>query len=215
MLRLFVQLIATVMPSSFKIYLYRSLLGWKIGEKVEIGLSYISAEEVEIQSGCHIGHFNAFRNLRRLQLGENSYIRNFNQFSGILRGGNFCSEFITHKNVLVMNSHYFDVAGSILIESYTTVGGTGSQFWSHGLAMTERGYETLPSSIRVRAWTYIGARSILIGCTIPRGSIIGAGSVVTKSFPEESTRLLIAGNPADIKKRSHHTLEMLPGLADY
>ncbi|MBC7881222.1 MAG: hypothetical protein H7Y37_07800 [Anaerolineae bacterium] len=202
------------MPSSFKIYLYRSMLGWQIGDKVKIGLSYIDAEDVTIQSGCCIGHFNLFRNLRRLHLGENSHVRNFNQFSGVLLGGDFLSTFIIQKNVLVMNSHYFDVAGSILIESYTTIGGTSSQFWSHGLVMTARGYEMRPSQIRIRAWSYIGARATLIGCTIPRGSIIGAGSVVTKSFPEESTRLLIAGNPADIKKRSHHTLEMLPGLAD-
>jgi acetyltransferase-like isoleucine patch superfamily enzyme len=214
MLKLLVQLIATIMPNFIKIYLYRSCLGWEIGKKVKIGLTYIDAKEVEIQSGCRIGHFNAFRNLRRLQLGENSYIRNFNQFSGVLHGGDFLSKFVIQKNVLIMNNHYFDVAGSILIESYTTIGGTGSQFWSHGLAMTERGYDTLPGHIRVRAWTYIGARSVLIGCTIPRGSIIGAGSVVNKSFPEESTRLLIAGNPAIIKKRSEHMLEMLPGLLD-
>lgn len=47
---------------------------------------------------------------------------------------------------------------------------------------------------------WLGRKIIVCkGVSIPDNSVIGAGSVVTKSFDE--TNVIIAGNPAEIKKR--------------
>jgi acetyltransferase-like isoleucine patch superfamily enzyme len=56
-------------------------------------------------------------------------------------------------------------------------------------------------SIRLGEWVYVGAGCILVGCDLPSRTIVGAGSVVTKSFSAEPCGLLIAGNPASIRKR--------------
>ena len=56
-------------------------------------------------------------------------------------------------------------------------------------------------NLHVGQGVYIGARSTLIGCSIPDRAMVGAGSVVNKSFATEDYRLLIAGNPAIVKKR--------------
>jgi maltose O-acetyltransferase len=46
---------------------------------------------------------------------------------------------------------------------------------------------------------FIGAGSIILpGVTIGKGSIVGAGSVVTKSVPDNC---IVAGNPAEILKQ--------------
>lgn len=63
------------------------------------------------------------------------------------------------------------------------------------------------NTINVNMDVHIGAhvwvcRRVLIGkgVTIGDGSVVGAGSIVTKSFSDQ--RLLIAGNPAVVKKQN-------------
>ena len=54
-----------------------------------------------------------------------------------------------------------------------------------------------PIFIKKNAW--IGMRSIILkGVTVGEGSIVAAGSVVTKDVPDYT---LVAGNPAVIKKK--------------
>lgn len=55
-------------------------------------------------------------------------------------------------------------------------------------------YESMEVILENGCW--IGANAIILpGVRIGKNSVVGAGSVVTKSFPE---RVLVAGNPAKI-----------------
>lgn len=55
-----------------------------------------------------------------------------------------------------------------------------------------------PNPVTIEDDVWIGARAIILpGVTIGRGSVVGAGAVVTKSVPEYS---VVAGNPARIVK---------------
>ena len=52
-----------------------------------------------------------------------------------------------------------------------------------------------------RVW--IGRNVVICkGCSISDNSIVGVGSVVTRPFEEKN--VVIAGNPAEIKKRGIH-----------
>ena len=49
-------------------------------------------------------------------------------------------------------------------------------------------------------------RQALVYCRIPADSVVGAGAVVTKDFSKEGTGLLLAGNPAEVRKRQGKVL---------
>ncbi|MBW1673937.1 MAG: acyltransferase [Deltaproteobacteria bacterium] len=57
----------------------------------------------------------------------------------------------------------------------------------------------IPNHIRIDDYVWVGAGSIILpGVTIGQRSIIAAGSVVNKSFPED---VLVGGNPAKIIRK--------------
>lgn len=62
-------------------------------------------------------------------------------------------------------------------------------------------YIDLPSNLSIGESVWIGeGATFMKSAKVSKGSIVGAKSVVTRKFLEEN--ILIAGNPADIKKRN-------------
>lgn len=196
-------LLTVFFPQPLKLFFYRKFFGWKIGKLVSIGFSYIDSQQVKIGDNTRIGHFNVIRNIKQLEIGEKCYIANFNEFFGNVRQDTLWKrKLLIGNNVLIMSHHFIDVVGSITINNNTTVGGRDSHFWTHSLINEKQILNLQATDIEIGENSYIGARATLIGCKIPKNSIVGAGSVVNKSFSEDSNySLLIAGNPATIKKR--------------
>jgi len=193
-------LLTVILPQPIKQLFYRRVFGWKIGRRVRLGLSYIDAGSVDIGDDTCIGHFNVFRKLAKLEIGPTTYIANFNQFFGSdMRGAASC--LVLGTNVRFMSRHFVDVAGHVEIGARSTIGGRDTQIWSHTIRIRQGRQQLEPADVRIGEEVYVGARATLICCDIPAGAMVGAGSVVAKSFPAESSRLLLAGNPAAIMKR--------------
>lgn len=194
-------LLCAILPNPLKIALYRAL-GFRIGKNVRIGISYINARSVEIGDDSHIGHFNSFRDLNLLSVGKGVYIRNFNEASGLTDDVMWPAEFVIEDGVQIMSRHFFDCPGRILLEEKALIGGRETQLWTHGRNMIPDGSVALqPGSVRVGRNVYVGARCTLVGCTVPDGATVAAASVVVKQHPPEPFSVLLAGNPAVVKKR--------------
>lgn len=196
-------LIAVILPQRLKKLVYRKIFGWRIGQGVKIGFSYLDAEHVVLGDQVCIGHFNIVRHLKYMRIGDGSYIANYNQFfGGRYQDAKWSRKLVIGNNVQIMSRHFIDVAGDITIGNSTTIGGRDTQLWSHTLDFKNPDSPSLePLNITVGDHVYIGARATLIGCGIPDLAVVGAGSVVTKTFPAATCRQLIAGNPAVVKKR--------------
>ncbi len=196
-------IIAVFLPSPVKCFVYRFFLGWEIGKNAKIGLTYINAEKVVIKNNVHIGHLNIFQRIKYLEIGNDCYFGKFNQFSGSTitypEESGWTRQLILKNKVLFMNNHFIDVAGTVKIGSESVFAGRDTHLWSHTRTIEENIPNLIPINIEIGEEVYIGARSTILLCNIPNQAMIGAGSVVTKTF-HTTDRVLIAGNPATIKK---------------
>jgi acetyltransferase-like isoleucine patch superfamily enzyme len=198
-------LIAVVVPLPIKLIVYR-FIGWSIGKNVKIGFSYIDCDHCVLEDNVKIGNFNIIRRLTLFHLGDSSCIKNFNQFffSGDkAQSPSWCGKIILEKKVMIMSHHFIDAGGSVSVGRNTTIGGRDSHIWSHGFGYVGNTIkkERLRYEVNIGKNVLVGARATILGCSIPDRAIVGAGSVVNKSFPSEKYPILIAGNPATVKKR--------------
>jgi acetyltransferase-like isoleucine patch superfamily enzyme len=200
MIRKLVLLAVVPLPGPLKRFAYRRLFGWQIGRRVRIGLSYLDARAVRLGDGVRIGHFNVMLAADRFEMGDRSHLGNLNFITaGRHRGPGWAHTLVIGTEVYVTSRHFFDLGGTVTVGDRTTVAGRDSHFWSHTMDFTGPKPELVPAELHVGEDCYVGARSTLLFCRVPDRAAVGAGSVVTKSFPAESDRILIAGNPAAVR----------------
>ena len=194
-----------VLPPAFKPRLLNCLPGWTVGRRVRIGLSIILADSVVLADDVSIGHFNLVVNVSELRIGEGSVVRNFNSFHG---GGHlvnvgFPCRVVLGDRVRMMSHHFVDCAGTLIVGNDVTIGGRSTEIYTHQRALRDGVPILEPSEVSIGDETYVGARSTLVSCSIPVGTVVGAGAVVIGAHVLETSgeRVLLAGNPARIMKR--------------
>lgn len=129
-LSLLVQVFAMLLPHPIKCSLLRSALGWSIGEHTKIGCSIILCTHVRIGANCRIGHFNLFRDLKTLEIGNETKILNLNHFMAS-KENDWPDAFSIENNSQITSRHFFDCSGGIRIGNRCLVGRRDSQFWTH------------------------------------------------------------------------------------
>ncbi len=215
-------LFAALLPfSRLRIFIYRTLLNYRISSDSHIGiLNYIDIFDCEITGarigslnriGCQslrmapgstIRRFNRINNVASLTMENNSIIGTRNLISGTPTG---LTPFKKHENLTLGNGsnivagHLFDLSDSVTIGADVTIGGQGTQFWTHGFDLN---HVKIQAPIRIADNVYIGSGCmIMAGVKIVEAVSIGSGSVVPKSILESgfyiSSNLIRKGNVAD------------------
>lgn len=153
---------------------------------------------VSIGSGVGFKHLETFEIGSAVFIGAQSYIQ-----------GRFDGRCVIGDHVWIGPQSYFD-ARDLVIEEY--VG------WGPGAKVLGSTHTGLPvevpiirtdleiKPVRIEAWADIGTQAVLLpGVTVGRGSIVGAGAVVTHDVPPFA---IVAGVPARIIRwRDGHTPE--------
>lgn len=126
-------------------------------------------------------------------------------------GGPYPSSIIADKHAKIIIGDYVGISGTaivsskeIVIESHVMIGSgcciydTDFHSIHYEKRISEKDDAIGVKPVKICEGAFIGARSIILkGVTIGKHSIIGAGSVVTKSVPDYQ---LWAGNPAQFIK---------------
>jgi acetyltransferase-like isoleucine patch superfamily enzyme len=172
-----------VINNNFRILIFE-LRGLKIGQDSSIGrISCDWPHRLFIGNGCEIQDLVDFRIYHPYD--EDNFIKLGDKV------------FIGHGCAFVCNSK-ITIGDNCLIASGTTFIDTGHEY---SISLTINMQPCTIAEIHIEEDVWIGMScSILIGVTIGRGAVVGAGSVVNKSIPPYE---VWAGVPARfIKKRN-------------
>lgn len=168
-------------------------------------MNFIGAEEILI-NGATIKFLNIFKRLKKLTLGMNTIVLTQNSFQGtkVLSPYNQYEQFQAGENVIITKKHLFDCSDMIKIGNNVTIGGEGTQMWTHGFDLN---HVKIQSPILLANDIYIGSRCILgLGISICNKVSIGSNTNVFKSIKEPgfyiSSNLIRKGDIPDFNKKA-------------
>jgi probable biosynthetic protein (TIGR04098 family) len=204
-----------VLPGPLKKIILRSAFGFRIGQRVRIGIAYFDCAELSIEDDASIGHGVAFKNVGSVRIGSHAVVGPLNLFRGgdrielddysqLLRlnvinaipqhdcFGVLDSTFFLGYGAAVSSSHWIDFTDRVSIGRRSMVGGRNSSIWTHNRRRA--------APVRIGDFCYMGSEiRVAPGVTIADCSIIGMGSVV--SAPVTSPFTFIGGAPARPTRR--------------
>lgn len=193
-------LIAFVPINCLRIFLYNTLLGYRISYDSRIGMfNLLQCKYCEIDGGT-IGHFNRIeteelimRPKSRIYFMNNIILMNhvaIAEGGGILRKNHVIgfaletdSNLTIGTNSLVTCGHKIDCTSPVSMGSDVVIAGNHSQIWTHGFDVYRN---IIRKEVRIGNNVYIGSASLILGGVIICDKVsIGAGSVVSKSIEEQ------------------------------
>ena len=202
-MRRYLAILIAFVPFNFiRIFFYRRLLGYKVssGAKIsaltlidanscEIGrvtigpLNYISVKKLILKNDVTIGRLNRFKWIGKLYVEEVSSIVSGNVAFGSRPGISpfeSSQNFYIGKKCIITNKHLFDISDELKIGDDVTIGGTGTQFWTHSFDLQ---HIKIQAGIKIGNQVYIGSRCLILGgVSVADNVIIGAGTNVSRSI---------------------------------
>jgi acetyltransferase-like isoleucine patch superfamily enzyme len=177
-------LIAWLLPScGFKLWALRSL-GNHIGHDVVLGPNLVlNCGRFSIADGAAIKDFNIFRRLSSIELGPESNIGNFNQFTAApdyQRYSPLVGKLMIGESGIVTNRHYVDCSGQVILRPFSAIAGVRSIIQSHELDYADNKTEPGRVVLGRNAVTHTGC-ILLKDSYLPERSLLAAGSVLTRA----------------------------------
>jgi acetyltransferase-like isoleucine patch superfamily enzyme len=203
---IFFKFIIIFFPWFLRRRILENFFKYKIHPKSKIGYSWIYPKFIEMSEGAVIEHLNVAINLDKIYLGKNSIIGRNNWITGFptktnslhfYHQTNRVSELIVGENSAITKNHHIDCTNSIKIGDFVTIAGYQSQLLTHSINVFENRQDSAP--IVIGNYCFVGTNVVILGGAIlPSYSILGAKSLLNKSYADEWT--LYAGVPAKFVK---------------
>ncbi|MBA6315447.1 acyltransferase [Cellulophaga baltica] len=190
-----------IIPMPWKIKRFLLVKFWKyqIHPTAKIGLAYIFPNNLIMEKGSRINHFTVAINLDTIVLKENSSINRSNWITGFPQKSGSKhfqhqldrkSQLIVGKESSITKNHHLDCTNIIEIGNFTTIAGYSTQFLTHSVDIYKNIQDSSP--IKIGDYCFVGTNCVILGgSTLPSFSVLGAKSLLNKSFTNE--HMLYAG----------------------
>ena len=135
--------------------------------------------------------------LGNIMIGTNTIIRPWcclKPYGGYIKVGDYCS---INSFVHISGNGGVLIGNNVLIATQSVLVSANHNFEMTNIPISQQGETAKPIIIEDDCWLGAGVK-VLAGVTIHKGSVIGAGSVVTTDIPEYSVAV---GVPAKVIKK--------------
>jgi acetyltransferase-like isoleucine patch superfamily enzyme len=197
-----VKIISLCLPWFVRRRLLQSWFGYKIHPTAKIGLAWVFPVKLTMEEGTRIDHFNVAVNLDRIEMKRKSKIGRGNWITGFpLRSTSKHFQhqtdrrpelFLGEESAITKN-HHLDCTDRITIGRFTTIAGYQSQLLTHSIDVLHNRQDSAP--ITIGEYCFVGTNVVILGgASLPSRSVLGAKSLLNKSFSQEW--MLYGGVPA-------------------
>jgi len=175
--------------------------GYQIHPSCRIGLSWINPTRLIMEEGCRIDHLTLCKGVDLLHLKAHSMIGRGNWITGFPLGPSrhFAEEkerqpqLIVGEHSAITHRHFIDCTNSVTIGKFSTVAGLLSQIMTHSVDIAKNRQTSQP--VRIGDYCFVGTNCVILGgSSLPNFCVVGAKSLVNKSFTESYQ--LYGGVPA-------------------
>ncbi len=196
------KLLPFLLPWSLRRRFLNRFFGFEISASAKIGLAWVYPQKLVMGPGARIDHFTTAIHLDLIEMGANSIIGRNNWITGLSTNTesihfahqtNRKAELYLGEEAAITKNHHIDCTNRIEIGKFSTIAGYQTQLLSHSIDVFENRQDSSP--IIIGDYTFVGTNCIVLGgAKLPSQSVLGAKSLLNKSFEEPWT--LYAGVPA-------------------
>jgi len=201
-IRYLIATLISLLPFNFlRTFFYRVLMGYRIkktfisfGTKIAVNSLFITSSK--------IGRNNIFYGPMDVKINhgtigsKNNFKTELWVFNNKFSNKTLTKKLIIEEKTLITDLHFFDIVGTIIIGKNTWIAGKNSEFWTHGLGVSDK-------NISIGENCYIGSSVLFApGTEIKSNTVISMGSFVKGKFLKE--KVLLQGNPAQIVKENYN-----------
>jgi len=206
-MRLFVKLFCLLLPWTLRRLLLIRFFNYELDKTSHIGLSWIYPSKLIMKAHAKIGSLNVAVHLDSIEMNEFSTIGISNWITGFstkvaskhfAHQPNRSSSLIIGEHSAITKNHHIDCTSAISIGKFVTIAGYRSQLLTHSIDIFENRQDSYPISIG--DYCFVGTNVVMLGgASLPSYSVLGAKSLMNKSYSEEHA--LYAGVPAKFVKK--------------
>jgi acetyltransferase-like isoleucine patch superfamily enzyme len=204
---MFLKLITFMLPWRLRRRALQSWFGYKIHPKAHIGFAWVFPRKLIMSADCKIDHFTVAIHIDKIEMGAKATIGRGNWITGFPTNTKSLhfkhqverqAELLLEESADITKGHHWDCTDLIKIGRFTTIAGYNSQFLTHSVDLVEGRQNSQP--IYIGEYSFVGTNVVVLGGSIlPSFSVLGAKSLLNKTYSEEWT--IYAGTPAKPMKK--------------